>query len=361
MRIFILCLFLATLQATSNAARESFLKGVIEGGIQGNFYDYHVEAHVDKHNNVILDYLPTNERVASSILQFARHVPGVNSARRGKPSITAVASPVQPHAPGGVWFPTNTVLFQPLLANPKEPTLSAAYRWGDDVLAAQDAAVAIGGIFPIYRAFDVFYWHGDLQIDISACVFAIFNMRPDALSHDLIDADYFVSIPITYAFGKWAYRLRLYHISTHIGDEFLVYHPGFDRLNPSFEVLDFISSYQFKKSIRVYWGEGFILQSDNSYPLKHWMLEYGFEWDMPFWCYYGGGVYGSPFLTGDLQMWEAVSYRPSFTVQCGYSWSTLESCAEKVRMFLEYHNGRSDGQFFKDHTHYIAFRLAWGY
>ena len=50
-----------------------------------------------------------------------------------------------------------------------------------------------------------------------------------------------------------------------------------------------------------------------------------------------------------------------FTTQLGYEWSKLQGVGRKMRIFLEYHKGYSEGQFFKDRTQYGAIRLSWGF
>ena len=75
----------------------------------------------------------------------------------------------------------------------------------------------------------------------------------------LINADCYVGCAFTYAFCDWSFRLRYFHISSHIGDEYLLDHPDFDRYNPSSETLDFFVSNQLTDEIRWYAGGGFVL------------------------------------------------------------------------------------------------------
>lgn len=77
---------------------------------------------------------------------------------------------------------------------------------------------------------------GDMEFGVEGAVWAVF--APLDESSPLIDADYYVGFPLVYAFDNWQFRLRGYHVSTHLGDEFLLNHPGFDRRNPSAEYLD---------------------------------------------------------------------------------------------------------------------------
>ena len=58
------------------------------------------------------------------------------------------------------------------------------------------------------------------QLSISGAVFAQFNL--DASSMDLINADYIIGFPLSYRNGSWSARARLFHQSSHLGDDFLL-------------------------------------------------------------------------------------------------------------------------------------------
>ncbi|MCS6822271.1 MAG: DUF1207 domain-containing protein [Microscillaceae bacterium] len=77
---------------------------------------------------------------------------------------------------------------------------------------------------------------------------------------NLINTDYRASVPYIISKGKNQYRLRIFHNSSHLGDDFLFtrqvtwYLP-----NPmNFEQLDFTHSYQ-EQSIRYYYGAGLVI------------------------------------------------------------------------------------------------------
>jgi len=76
---------------------------------------------------------------------------------------------------------------------------------------------------------------GISQIGIQAAVFALFNL--DAPSSDLVNADYWIGLPLSYRRGPWSYLIRLYHQSSHLGDEFILGNPGINRVNLSYEDL----------------------------------------------------------------------------------------------------------------------------
>lgn len=141
-------------------------------------------------------------------------------------------------------FP-NGDLFRPLIADPKQPQFVIGRRrvkpnQADDFVGAW---VAYGENFGIYR--------GRLggpgvcngwQVNINGGVFAQFNVS--APSSDLINADYVIGFPVTFRKDDFSARLRLYHQSSHLGDEFILGAPGLPRINLSFEALEFLMSYE---------------------------------------------------------------------------------------------------------------------
>ena len=345
----------------------SYLEGYIQALIDANYHELNVLVYVNKDGAVFLYNLPRDDRIRRSIIQYVKDLPDVSEVKEGdiSPEIEEKIRERQPiRQVKGVWFPESTVLFQPFIANPRDPVYSIAYRW-NDVLSTQQIAISLGDTFPIFRWFNVLPWHGDMQIDIAACVWADFNMNPKNQPNgewaELITTDYILAIPISYAINKWSYRLRIYHISSHLGDEFMVNKQNVARLNPSFEAIDFFTSYQATYGLRIYAGPGFVINSDDSFPMKTFYAEYGFEWRFMGLRYHYHRLYGAPFLALDLQNWQANHYKLSTTLQLGYEWSKLQGAGRKVRCFGEFHDGYSEGQFFKKHTRYFAVRLSWGF
>jgi hypothetical protein len=98
------------------------------------------------------------------------------------------------------------------------------------------------------------------QIGVDAAVFAIFDL--DAPSSDLVNADYWLGLPLSYRKNSFSTMLRLYHQSSHLGDEFLLRN-RVDRVNVSYEGVDLRLSYDlFKKIVRLYAGGGYILRRE---------------------------------------------------------------------------------------------------
>lgn len=353
-------------------ANDVYLEGYIQALLDMHYYEQRVIVAVRDHN-VILSNLPKNALLANSIICFVKDLPDVESVEvQDEVSVEEAAirnKYVEKPQVGGVWFPQSTVLFPPLVADPREPCYSVNYRVDDRIMGRKAVAVSLGDEFPFFRWRDVWRWHGDLQIGVQAGVWAVFNF--DHVSHkqgdgmcELMNTDYLVGIPLSYAVDRWAFRARIYHISGHLGDEFLVNHPKFldRRKNPSYEAVDFFTSYQFTKGFRMYVGPGVILHSDPSFPLDTFYVQYGMELRvlgcrLPY-----HKLYGTPFLAIHLENWQVHDWNLDTFAKLGYEWSKLQGIGRKVRVYLGYHNGYSyEGQFFRRRAKYGELGLSWGF
>ena len=153
-------------------------------------------------------------------------------------------------AQGYVPLPRGDV-FCPLLADPKGVQSYISYLRGDaSEFATNVGSVGIGDAFGLFRFGGAAPGDG-VQVSITGGVFAQFDLG--ARSYDLLNADYLVGVPVTIRRGGFSTRLRIYHQSSHLGDEFLLRDDAPDRENLSFESAEAIVS-QDLGPLRVYGG-----------------------------------------------------------------------------------------------------------
>lgn len=262
----------------------------------------------------------------------------------------------------GIWLPEDPVLFRPLMADPRQITYSGGWRFNDQALVKTVIDVSFGDSIPFYRWLHVGPWDGQLQIDLEGALWAVFDPLHD--SSPLINADYYGGIPITYAAGDWSFRLRGYHISCHIGDEFLLNHPTFERRNPSAEFLDFYASWDYTDELRFYAGIGVIVAQDVSFRRGRVYYEAGVEVRMPQVGFIDrcSQVYGMPIFAADFFHQTCQDKHINQTYVLGYEWGKLSGLQRKVRLFMEYHDGYSlEGQFCVLPTNYFSIRISYGY
>ncbi|NGX55837.1 MAG: hypothetical protein K1060chlam5_00066 [Candidatus Anoxychlamydiales bacterium] len=378
--LFIFCNLIAdgeevatVLSRSNNIPKEStqknddeYFEGYLQALIDMHYYEYKVVVMV-KDGNVWLANMPKNSVYANSIITFLKDVPGVKKvvAVNGVPPEEVEIREKYVNRPKvkGIWFPQATELYQPMIANPRQVIYSFGYRGGDKVAGRTSIAFSMGDDFPVFRWLDIN--GGDLQIGIEAGIWSVFDMKPAinlGKGTAMFNTDYTLAIPVSYAKNQWSFRFRIYHISSHLGDEFLVNHPQYARVNPSFEAFDIFTSYQVNNYLRFYFGPGVILHSDHTFPMKHYYVEYGA--DASFWgtrIYYHR-LFGTFFTAVYFRNWQLNDMNIDGTYMLGYEWSKLQGVGKKIRLYGFYHHGYSpDGQFMNKRTTYYGFSFAYGF
>lgn len=275
------------------------------------------------------------------------------------------AEPCRPTYPliGG-WLPESCPFFPHFMADPREITYSVGWRFHDQVLENNIIDVSFADALPIYQWWNVWKWKGTLRIELEGALWAVFD--PCHESSPLIDADYYVGIPITYGIGRWSARLRLYHISTHMGDEFLVENlpKGFERLNPSAEYLDLFISNYITDDIRLYAGVGAVLEQDESFRCGRYFIEGGAEVHLAEVQYVNkcSKFYAMPIFGMHFRYKKDFKNHVDATYILGYEIGKLYGLCRKLRVYMEYHDGYSlEGQFSKRPTSYFSLRTSYGY
>jgi hypothetical protein len=157
-------------------------------------------------------------------------------------------------------------VFCPLVADPKATTSFVTYLRGDaEDFASDVASVGVADLFGLLR-FNGSAPGDGVQVSLAGGVFAQFDLG--APSYDLINADYTIGLPLTVRSGSFSARLRVYHQSSHLGDEFLLRTNHPTRENLSFEAAEALLSEDLGP-LRVYGGgEYYIVREPNDLPQK---------------------------------------------------------------------------------------------
>lgn len=262
----------------------------------------------------------------------------------------------------GIWLPEDPILFRHCLADPRNITYSAGWRFNDKVIGKNVIDVSYGETIALYRWFCMGPWGGELQLEVEGALWAVF--APLKEESPLVNTDYYIGVPLTYRCGRWQYRLRGYHISSHLGDEFLLMNPNFKRVNPSAEYLDFWISHYFTDEIRFYGGLGYIVHYDSSFKCKRFFGDFGLEVRIPRLGFVDTTqqVFGTPIFAMHLRHREEFDKHVDMTYVLGYEWGKLCGLCRNLRIYAEYHNGYSaEGQFCWLPTNYLGFRVGYGY
>jgi Protein of unknown function (DUF1207) len=161
-----------------------------------------------------------------------------------------------------------TRLFAPLLADPKQPHFFATWLWAKSpTVTGSLASVGLGEDVALARG-----QNDRWEISVAAGVFSQFNLGTSSI--DLINTDFTIGFPFTYRAGPGSLRLKFYHQSSHLGDEFIL-NTNPTRVNLSFEALELLASRDFG-SVRAYGGGEYIVRHEPA-DLKPGLLHAGIE------------------------------------------------------------------------------------
>lgn len=243
-------------------------------------------------------------------------------------------------------------LFKSLLADPRWAHFSAAYRnyQSNNFDGRNIASVSFGETIPFYRANfgnSTAQWEAGLQ----AGVFSDFNL--DASSADLVNTDFIASIYSSARVGQFSAFGRLYHQSSHLGDEFLLrkVNTTFERVNLSYEGVDLKLSYELPYGVRIYGGGGGLFHREPS-ALRKWSAQYGIEFRSPWRLDFASM---RPIIAADIKNYDQNNWSTDISARAGVEFDNSKVLGRKLQLMVEYFNGYSpSGQFYKDKVEYVG-------
>ena len=268
-------------------------------------------------------------------------------------ALQAPAADLGPNTVGAVsdllpagWLPEGH-LFRPLLADPRWPHFSASYNYHiNDPTIRSAGTVSFGETIPLYRTDAPIA--GQVEFGLQAGVFAIFDL--EAQSKDLDNADYYVAAMAAYRTGNVSALGRLFHMSSHLGDEYLL-RTRVERVNLSYEGVDLKLSYDLPFGFRLY-GGGRVLFDQEPSDLKRWASQAGVEFRSPqtFW---GGRI--RPVAAIDVQNHQENAWHADLSARAGIQFESVRVLGRNLQLLVQYFNGHSpDGQFYKEKIEYIG-------
>jgi hypothetical protein len=243
------------------------------------------------------------------------------------------------------------------VADPKDPRsfislLRGTFQTLDDPSGESTtiASVGLGDSFGLIR------WGGPgagegVQLDITAAIFAQFDLG--AASNDLINADYLIGLPVSFRRAGFSTRLRLYHQSSHLGDEYLLRSDLIQRENLSFESFEVLLSQEIGP-VRVYGGGERVFRREPA-TLAAKLAHVGVETRT--------GRRGPVRLVGgiDLKATERRDWSPATSARVGVEFVRSAPGGHPPRLvtlMVELYDGPSPyGQFFQDDIEYVGVGL----
>ncbi|MHA7836229.1 MAG: DUF1207 domain-containing protein [bacterium] len=230
-------------------------------------------------------------------------------------------------------------LFDMLIADPRWPRFSASHQWYlDDEELDRVGAVSFGETFPLLRSPEADW--GRWELAFQAGVFSVFDL--EAASLDLVNSDFFVGLSASHHLGDVTTMVRIYHQSSHLGDEFLLRN-RVDRVNLSFEVLDALVSWEPWRWLRLYGGGGLLVHREPR--IDRGITQVGLELTGP--VAHAGG-YLRPIAAVDVQHREESDWKTDLSVRAGVQVEHPALRRQRLQVLGEFYTGRSpNGQFFE--------------
>jgi hypothetical protein len=154
-------------------------------------------------------------------------------------------------------------------------------------------------------------------------------------NRDLWDVDFRGGTVVTYGLSNWQFKFGYYHLSSHMGDEFAITHPGSlnDRINYVRDSLILGASYFPHPAWRIYGESAWAFHPDGG--ADPWEFQFGTELSRPG----PTGPNGVPFLALNGHLRQELNFSGDFTAQTGRLWRNVNG--QTLRFGLHYYNGKS--------------------
>lgn len=221
------------------------------------------------------------------------------------------------------------LIYRSYLAGTKEPRLASV--WNQDKRIGNMWDLTLGGRVGLlrYGTSDPLFPKG-WQLDMEGASILRLNLDHN---RDLDAADFRAGFPLTFSFSRWEHKFAFYHMSSHVGDEYLVRHPSFQRINYSRDVLVYGTAFRPNPNWRIYGEVGWATYFDGgSLP---WETQFGIEYSpmVP------TNLRPRPFLATNCALRQDRNWSGNLVVQTGIQWCGF--AGQRFRFGFEYYNGLS--------------------
>jgi hypothetical protein len=250
-------------------------------------------------------------------------------------------------------------VFRPLMADPKQPQIFGIMQ-STKALASKTTStigsIAFGENFGLWTRRKQGTCDG-IQVGLLTGVFSQFNLFDNT---ELVNTDFVIGVPFSWRTDFFSGRVRLYHQSSHLGDEFLLERPGFTRVDYRFEEVEAILSLNTPHGWgRFYFGGGYLVhrQPSNLDRLRaQWGIELrGPEYQAP-WSS-SGTLKMVPVLAADFKSFEELQWSVNTNLLAGVEWFRA-GATRRLRVLLNYYYGYNPyGQFFSQKVETVGLGL----
>jgi|GEM_PF-1011265 len=238
-----------------------------------------------------------------------------------------------------------------LLAAPREPVTSARFVYNDVEPGVFNKRLvgeaALGTTLPLYLIAGN-STASALVVSAEGAVFGRFAIT--TITRDLIATDWVFAVPFTLLRGANWLRLRYFHTSAHMGDEYIA---RFDTYEDAYsrDAAELTAFYQVTNTLGLYGGGSWTF---NAHPdeLKRFVFQGGVQIEAP--------ETEAPFLlylAADVQWEQNNSWEPRMNIQAGVRLPEFEG-RRSIRVAAEFLAGPTPmGQFYGEYVRHFTFGL----
>jgi hypothetical protein len=192
------------------------------------------------------------------------------------------------------------------------------------------------------------------QLGVFGSIDSVFNL--DLPGDALVNTDYRIGMPLSWRNGAFSARARVYHQSSHLGDELILGGNAPHRINLSFQAADLLVAWQYG-GWRAYGGASHVLTSSTDL-YKGNGAQLGFDFVS------SSGVLFGQRLTGgiDVKWLEAADWRSGTSAKLGLMLGRYSPDRRGFTVFLEAYDGFAPfGQFFVEQVKYYGATLQFDF
>jgi hypothetical protein len=257
-----------------------------------------------------------------------------------------------PPAHGYEWFPRVTPFRAPI-ADPAQPRVFMSRL--DVKRAAGDfsaARVGLGADFGLLQRRNASAEDG-WQLSVFGSIDSLFNL--DLPGDALVNTDYRVGIPLTWRGGPVSARARVYHQSSHLGDELILGGNAPRRVDLSFEAADLLVAWE-RSGFRLYGGASHTLSTSTD-TYKGGTIQVGADYVGP------PVVFGQRLTAGlDVKWLEPADGRSGVSAKAGIKVGGPAPERGGLTLLVEAYDGFAPfGQFFVEDFRYRGVTLQFDF
>ena len=191
------------------------------------------------------------------------------------------------------------------------------------------------------------------QLSVFGSIQSLFNL--DLPGDALVNTDYRVGIPLTWRDGAFSTRVRVFHQSSHLGDELILGGNAPRRVDLSFEAADLLVAWE-RSGLRVYGGASHTL-STSTETYKGGGVHAGLDYVGP------PGRFGQRLTAGlDVKWIEPADWRSGLSAKAGVKLARQSIERRGVTLLLEAYEGFAPfGQFFVEDFSYRGAALQFDF